>query len=243
MGEPARFYNTTSAATTGMQEVKEVTTIVEQISVPVQSSTQTFTSGPMATGIATPCHPVTGATNAIGALPLGQTTTAFPDTTTFEQTTGMPTTTHMYGVPLATFEKTGPTKAAPAIPLATATTGPIVGPPHSTTTVESRVMPVMDPNLPIGVPQSQTFVSDSYQPVNTAPNAALASGLPGTASLGAAGIHHHDRAHHHHVHDRVPLGGMRGEAAPAKPLTNEHQLVQDVLPPGRNKVVEHHEKF
>lgn len=227
---------------TGLQEVKEVTTIVEQIAVP-QSTTQTFTSGvPLGSGLATPCHPVTGATSTMNAIPLGSTTTAFPDTTTLEQTTGLPTTTHMYGVPLATFEKTGPTKAAPAIPLSTAATGAIVGAPFTTTTVENRVMPMTDPTIPLGMSQSQTYVSDSFSPVNTSPTANLGA-IPGGVALGAAGIHHHDRAHHHHVHDRVPPGGMRGEAAPAKPLTNEHQLVQDVLPPGRNKVVEHHEKF
>jgi hypothetical protein len=243
MGEPTRYVTTSSGMTTGMQEVKEVTTITEQIAVPIQASTQTFTSG-IAPGssLATPCHPVTGATSHMNAIPVGRTTTAFPDMTTYEQTTGLPTTTHMYGVPLATFEKTGHTKASPAIPLSTATTGAITGAPFTTTTVESHIMPLTDP---MGVPlmqQSQTMVSDSYQPVNTAPTANLA-GVPGGAALGAAGIHHHDRAHHHHVHDRVPPGGLSGTAAPAKALTNEHQLVQDVLPPGRNKVVEHHEKF
>lgn len=119
-------------------------------------------------GLATPCHPITGATNTMGAAPLGATSTAFPGTTTFEQTSGIPANTHMYGVPVATFEKTGPTKRAPAIPLATATTG-VLGSsaPITTTTVESHVMPVAPGMAREGIIDSQTFVSESFTPVAT----------------------------------------------------------------------------
>lgn len=118
-------------------------------------------------GLATPCHPITGATNTIGAVPLGSTSTAFPGTTTFEQTSGVPANTHMYGVPVATFEKTGPTKRAPAIPLATAGTGLINSAPITTTTVESHVMPGGMLQQQGGIIDQQTFVNDSYAPVST----------------------------------------------------------------------------
>jgi len=280
----ARFPTTNLQQTTDVPVGKEYTVIQEQIAVPVTTTTTAapFSTGTNfmqgGTGLATPCHPITGATNTIAAAPLGATSTAFPGTTTFEQTSGIPANTHMYGVPVATFEKTGPTKKAPAIPIGTS--AGLLGTssaPVTTTSVESHLMPAAPGMTQQGVIDQQTYVSDSYAPVSTAPLTKITPGsVPLTGGLGAAGIHHHDRAHHHHVHDRMPpttgnsaatttatgtgaaapahgLGKLFHKSSPtgvapnattnAKPLTNEHQIIQDVIPPGRDRVVEHHEKY
>jgi len=308
MGEPTRFTGMGMGMGGAPIVEHDKTTIIEEtlITAPVTTTTTTGASmvgaAPLlaATGLATPCHPVTGATNVMGAAPIGSTTTAFPGTTTIEQSTGLPSTTHMYGVPVATYEKHGAGKTGTAVPIATAGMGPIRNAAQSTY-VETRTVPASA--LPLA-PMSNTSVSDSFAPVNPLNakgpiDAATMAGLGATA-LGAAGIHHHDRAHHHHVHDRfapglgttgagvAPLGttgmapgmttmtpGMTTMApgmttmgpgmtttgmAPlgttgVAPLTgttatgtkitglNENQIIQDVIPPGRNRIVEHHEKY
>jgi len=234
------------------------TDVREFISQPVVSTTTNpgLASG---TSYATPCHPVTGATGPYPkAVPLQGTTTAYPGMTTYEQTSGLPTSTHMYGVPLATYTK-GP--GGVVTPVATGTTGPLSGQPIVETS--SFVTPVSDATLLGGGRQTTTHVTDTYTPVGT-------SAVPGTKGrLGTAipddvGVHHHDRSHHHHVHDRLPLGtqqtGMMGATNTGAPAVTapgstahtmgakavgdkEHQIIQDVIPPGRNRVVEHHEKY
>lgn len=264
MGEPTRYTSTMSGVSAPVVE-KEHTRIVEERIVPVPVTTTTTTTAPAATvgGLATPCHPITGATNTMGAVPMGNTTSAFPGTTTFEQTSGIPTTTHMYGVPLATYEKHLPGKTGSAVPIATATTGPLYSAPMSSTTVQTTTLPAAAAAPLMGnVGNSNTVVNDSFTPINpiNAKTPVTGTNLVGASALGAAGIHHHDRAHHHHVHDHLapgmqpagpglagPGAGTMGTTAPAgakKPTNiNEHQIIQDVVPPGRDRIVEHHEKY
>jgi len=113
-----------TAAVQQFTEVKEIVTPPQ-----VSTTTAPIMGGGVGTGMATPCHPVTGATGPYPkAAPLGNTTTAFPGTTTFEQISGLPTSTHMYGVPLATYQK-GPSGVMPVstpVTGAFGTTGPLL---------------------------------------------------------------------------------------------------------------------
>jgi len=255
---------------TGFAQQQQFTTVSEMVSPPVVSTTTTGAPGMLGGGeaFATPCHPVTGATGPYPkAAPLPGTTTAYPGMTTFEQTSGLPTSTHMYGVPVATYTK-GP--GGVATPVATATTGALSGAPMTYTETSINAMPTHTSNLGSGqvLRETTTHVADSYTPIGTAATSGLTGGkgtkLTAPAIPDDVGVHHHDRSHHHHVHDRLPLGtnqqGLMGSTATGAPATvapgstggnlkakaigdMEHQIIQDVIPPGRNRVVEHHEKY
>lgn len=69
---------------------------------------------------------------------------------------------------------------------------------------------------------------------NTAATAATSTGT--TAAPAAHGLGKL-------FHKKSPTGVAPNATTHAAPLTNEHQIVQDVIPPGRNRVVEHHEKY
>jgi len=261
----------------GTAAVQQFTEVKEIVSPPVVSTTQNPVLAPGAmggmVGMATPCHPVTGATGPYPkAAPIGNTTTAYPGTTTFEQTSGLPTSTHMYGVPLATYQK-GP---GGVIPVATSATGPLgpTGAPVSQTFVETTptVTSYGTTGMNTGdvLRTTTTHVSDAYTPIGTTTGTGAKGVVSATPIPDNLGVHHHDRSHHHHVHDRLPVtgglgSGMASTTVPAPTVSGatttgglgsgastakakavgdrEHQIIQDVIPPGRNRVVEHHEKY
>jgi len=260
----------------GTSAVQQFTEVKEIVSPPVVTTTNAPVFGGVgAMGMATPCHPVTGATGPYPkAVPIGDTTTAYPGTTTFEQTSGLPTSTHMYGVPLATYQK-GPQGV---IPVATPATGALGAPgaPLSQTYVESTpVVSTIGTGSGLGLGEAvrttTTHVTDAYTPIGTSATGLGPKGIVSATPIpDNLGVHHHDRAHHHHVHDRLPVtgglgSGMSSTTVPAPTVSGttatggvgsgvgtakakalgdrEHQIIQDVIPPGRNRVVEHHEKY
>jgi len=253
-----------------VQPVEVIQQEVREIRESETPAVVTTTTGPLpgVTGYPTPCHPITGATGPYAkAIPMGNTTSAFPGMTTFEQTSGIPASTHMYGVPLATYAK-GP--GGVAVPVATPVTGPLTGPPIVETTVCTAPGPSEGEVLGSGgevVRETTTHVTDTYTPIGTTATGYVTGGKGSRVTVPAipddVGVHHHDRAHHHHVHDRLPVGTAVGPYPTTYPTTTypttgvvpttttttkavgdkEHQIIQDVIPPGRNRVVEHHEKY
>jgi len=261
----------------GTAAVQQFAEVKEIVTPPVVSTTTVPTMGTgVGTGMATPCHPVTGATGPYPkAAPIGNTTTAYPGTTTFEQTSGIPTSTHMYGVPLATYQK-GPQGVMPVTTPGMGTMG-TTGAPMTQTFFQTT--PGVTPGLSSFTPglasdvarTTTTHVTDSYTPIGVPSTTTGPKGVVSATPIpDNMGVHHHDRAHHHHVHDRLPVtggvgSGMSSTTVPAPTVSGatatggvgsgastakakalgdkEHQIIQDVIPPGRNRVVEHHEKY
>lgn len=94
-------------------------------------------------------------------------------------------------------------------------TGPLSSEPIVETS--SYVTPVTGDEALLGGRQTTTNVTDTYTPIGT-------SAIPGTKGVlpnaipGDVGVHHHDRSHHHHVHDRLPIGSQQTGMMGATPV-------------------------